>query len=82
MKTKTAVIDAITAKRQEQQKILPTVKWGDKEVENQWRSKYLGSMFEAGGGQMHDVQVRIARSLEHDSALVRCGTYGATETCM
>ena len=60
--TKTAVIDAITAKRKEQQKLLPKVKWGDKEIENEWRSKYLGSMFEAGGDQMYDVQTRIARA--------------------
>ena len=62
MKTRTAVVDAITAKRKEQQKLLPRVKWGDKEAVNQWRSKYLGSMFEAGGDQMYDVQVRIARA--------------------
>ena len=60
--TKTAVIDAITAKRKNQQKQLPTVKWGDKEAENQWRSKYLGSIFQADGDQMHDVQTRIARA--------------------
>ena len=62
IKTKTAMIDAITAKREEQQKLLPKVKWGDREAENQWRSKYLGSIFEAGGNQMHDVRTRIARA--------------------
>ena len=56
------MIDAITAKRKEQQKLLPKVKWGDKEIQNEWRSKYLGSIFEAGGDQMHDVQTRIARA--------------------
>ena len=56
------MIDAITAKRKEQQKLLPKVKWGDKEADNQWRSKYLRSMFEAGGDQMHDVHTRIARA--------------------
>ena len=61
-KTRTAVIDAITAKRIEQQKQLPTVKWGEQPAQNQWRSKYLGSMFEAGGDQMHDVRTRIARA--------------------
>ena len=61
-RTKTAVIDAITAKRIEQQQRLPKVKWGDKEAQNQWRSKYLGSMFEAGGDQIHDVRTRIARA--------------------
>ena len=35
IKTKTAMIDAITAKREEQQKLLPKVKWGDREAENQ-----------------------------------------------
>ena len=38
------------------------MKWEDKEAENQWRSKYLGSMFEAGGDQMPDVQARIAKA--------------------
>ena len=61
-KTRTAVIDATTAKRKEQQKLLQKVKWGEEEAENQWRSKYLGSIFEAGGGQMADVQTRIARA--------------------
>ena len=56
------MIDAITAKREEQQKLLPKVKWGDREAENQWRSTYLGSIFEAGGNQMHDVRTRIARA--------------------
>ena len=54
-RTKTAVIDAITAKRIEQQQTLPRAKWSDNEAENQWRSKYLGSWFEAGGDQLHDV---------------------------
>ena len=61
-KTRTATIDAVTAKRKAQQKLLPTVKWDDKEAENQWHSKYLGSIFEAGGDQMQDVMTRIARA--------------------
>ena len=60
--TRTAVIDAITAKRKAQQKLLPKVKWGDEEVDNQWQSKYLGATFEAGGEQMSDVKIRIARA--------------------
>ena len=59
-KTKTAVIDAITAKRKAQQKLLPTVKWDEEEAKNTWHAKYLGSMFEAGGAQMPDVRIRIA----------------------
>ena len=35
---------------------------GDKAAENQWRSKYLGSIFEAGDDQMPDVMTRIARA--------------------
>ena len=61
-KTRTAIIDATTAKRKAQQKLLPAVKWGDKPAENQWRSKYLGSVFEAGGDQMADVKTRVARA--------------------
>ena len=56
------MIDATTAKRIEQQKLLSKVKWGDEEARNSWRAKYLGSMFEAGGAQMSDVHIRIARA--------------------
>ena len=62
VKTRTAIIDAITAKRKEQQKHLPTVKWDDKEARNEWQSKYLGSIYQADGAQMPDVQARIARA--------------------
>ena len=43
--------------------LLPKVKWGNEEAENTCQAKYLGSMFEAeaGGAQMPDVHVRIAR---------------------
>ena len=34
-KTRTAIIDAVTAKRKAQQKLLPAVKWGDNVAENQ-----------------------------------------------
>ena len=79
-KTRTAVIDAITAKRKEQQKYLPTVKWGEEPAQNQWRSKYLGSMFEAGGEQMHDVQTRIARLSQRLGKMRhRKFLYGATK---
>ena len=58
--TKTAVKDAITEKRKQQQKMLPKVRWGDTEAGNCWLSKYLGSLFQADGGQMTDVRQRIA----------------------
>ena len=61
-KTRTSVVDAITVKRNAQQKLLPKVNWNDEEAENQWHSKYLGFIFEAGGGQMTDVKVWIARA--------------------
>ena len=41
------------------QSLLPKVKWGDKEADNCWWFRYLGSIFEAGGSQMADVQRRI-----------------------
>ena len=63
-KTRTAMVNAVTAKRKAQQNLLPTVKWGEEVVENQWRSKYLGSIFEAGGDQMIDVKTRIARATQ------------------
>ena len=34
--------------------------WGDQEATNAWRNKYLGSVFEAGGGCLADVRIRIA----------------------
>ena len=58
--TRTAVADAILQKRIDEQVTLPRVKWGTQETSNAWRTKYLGSMFEAGGGCMADVKIRIA----------------------
>ena len=34
-KTRTTIIDAVTAKRTAQQKLLPAVKWGSETAENQ-----------------------------------------------
>ena len=34
--------------------------WGEQETTNSWRNKYLGSIFEAGGGCLADVKIRIA----------------------
>ena len=56
----TAVRDAKTEKRKKQQKLLPMVRWGEKDVQNCWRFPYLGSLFEAGGDNMPDVSRRIA----------------------
>ena len=44
-------------------KLLSKVKWGDEEAQNTWKTKYayLGSMSEAGGTQMPDVRITIAR---------------------
>ena len=58
--TETAVKDAILVKRKIEQAEMPKVMWGDAETTNAWRTKYLGSMFEAGGGCMTDVKIRIA----------------------
>ena len=58
--TKTAVADAITRKRKEQQRELPKARWGEEEADNSWLAKYLGSLFQADGGQMTDVRQRIA----------------------
>ena len=59
-KTATAVKDETLEKRKEMQKRLSKVKWGELEIRNSWRFKYLGSIFEAGGGCMADVRARIA----------------------
>ena len=58
--TKTAVAAAKVKKRKAEQDLLPKVKWGSQEAANAWQSKYLGSIFEAGGSQMTDVRTRIA----------------------
>ena len=58
--TRTAVQDAILQKRKDMQADLPHVKWGDLDVGNCWRFKYLGSIFQADGAQMPDVKSRIA----------------------
>lgn len=55
--TATAIKDAILSKRKAE---LPKVKWEDENTTNAWRTKCLGSMFEAGGGCMTDVKIRIA----------------------
>ena len=55
--TEAAVKDVILNKRKAE---LPKVKWGDEVTTNAWRTKYLDSMFEAGGGCITDVKIRIA----------------------
>ena len=57
--TKTAQEDARHKKISEMQNSLPKVKWGQKEANNCWEFRYLGAIFEAGGGQMADVRRRI-----------------------
>ena len=59
-KTMTAYADAILQKRRDEQEKLQKVKWSDTEAGNAWLFKYLGSIFEAGGGCMTDVRRRIA----------------------
>ena len=58
--TKTAYKDAEIQMRKAEQDKLPKVKWGEVEARNEWRSKYLGSIFEAGGGCMTDIKTRAA----------------------
>ena len=62
--TATSKKDVILEKRKQMQRELPNVMWGEKKAENAWISKYLGSLFEAGGGQMTDVRARIAMALQ------------------
>ena len=33
--------------------------WGEKAADNCWHFKYLGAIYEAGGGEMTDVRRRI-----------------------
>ena len=58
--TRTAFKDAELQLRKDEQDSLPKVKWHELEAENAWRTKYLGAIFEAGGGCMADVKARIA----------------------
>ena len=57
--TNTAVTDAIIRKIIEERAAMPKVKWVDEETSNAWRTQYFGSMFEADGGCMTDVKIRI-----------------------
>ena len=54
--TAMAVKAAKLKKRTAMQDAMPKVRWGEQEADNAWRSRYLGSIFEAGGGQMADVE--------------------------
>ena len=62
--TKTATVDAILKKRKAMQDQWPKVKWEDIESENTWQFTYLGSIFEAGGGDMSDVRRRITMATQ------------------
>ena len=46
------------SKLAEQQKSLPKMRWGEIPANNCWRFKYLGSHFDADGGQMADVKIK------------------------
>ena len=67
--TATAVKDAILEKRKQMQKSLPKAMWGKLAAKNAWHVKYLGSIFEAGGGQMADVRARIAMTRQRFSKM-------------
>ena len=62
--TATATSAAKLKKRTDMQDKLPKVRWGDLEADNCWRFKYLGSVFDADGGQMADVQRRVAMATQ------------------
>ena len=62
--TQTAKVDAVLEKRKAMQNALPKVRWGEREADNTWQFKYLGSIFEAGGGDMADVRRRIAMATQ------------------
>ena len=62
--TATATVDAILHKRKAMQDQLPKVKWDEHEASNTWQFRYLGSIFEAGGGDMADVRRRIAMATQ------------------
>ena len=57
--TATAQRDARQTKMETMQSLLPKVRWGDNEADNCWQFRYLGSIFEAGGSQLADVERRI-----------------------
>ena len=57
----------MTCKIIEQQKERPKIKCGGRELDNVFRSKYLGSVFTADADQDHDINARIAQ------AYTRCG---------
>ena len=43
---------------------LPKGRWGEHEADNTLLFNYLGSIFEAGGGEMTDVRARIAMTMQ------------------
>ena len=71
--TNTAVADAKLLKRKAEQQQLPKVMWGEREAANAWHTKYLGSVFEAGGGQTHDIKTRIAMARQRFDKLRHMG---------
>ena len=60
--TRTAFHDAAEEMRKRMQQQLPKAKWGDQPADNAWHFKYLGSIMQADGGQLKDIQTRIARA--------------------
>ena len=70
--TSTAVKVTKLKKRTEIQDALPKVRWGELEADNTWRFRYLGSIFEAGGGQMTDVERRVSMTAQRFGKIGKC----------
>ena len=62
--TATAVRAVKLQKRTDMQNVFPKVRWGEIETDNTWRFKYLGSILEAGGGHMADVERRVTMTTQ------------------
>ena len=54
-------------KWEKQQENRPTIKCGDKSIENTFKTKYLGSLFAVDGKQSYDIKSRIT------TTFTRCG---------
>ena len=64
-----AKVDIKQDKREEAQKNLPQVHWGEQAIVNYYRAIYLGSLFQVDGDQMPDIRRRIAMAMQRAGKL-------------
>lgn len=65
----TAKWDVDTELHEQRQKALSHVHWDNQPVDNSWRFKYLGSLFQADGYQMPDILTRTVMAKTRSDTL-------------